>query len=202
MARFSTCALLLALLLSLAGPARAADTRGLFSVKGVGTADCQRYLNARKEGGREYFVFAGYLGGYLTAYNQITEGTFDIVPWQTLDTIAGMLSSFCTKNPTANFVVAVTRLVKFLEPERLAVGSETVEAKVGSSAVTIYRETLRRAQLKLAESGHYHGTPDGQFTPITQAALEKFQSDKGLPKTGLPDQVTLLRLLLTREIPK
>jgi len=202
MARFGTCTLLVALLVSLAGPAPAADPRGLFSVKGVGTADCQRYLNARKEGGREYFVFAGYLGGYLTAHNQLSEATFDIVPWQTIDTIAGMMSSFCAKNPTANFAVAVTRLVKFLEPERLAVGSETVEAKVGTSGVTIYRETLRRAQMKLAEAGHYRGTPDGQFTPVTRAALEKFQSAKGLPKTGLPDQVTLLRLLLTQEVPR
>jgi murein L,D-transpeptidase YcbB/YkuD len=197
------------LLLALAGlaiafptTAGAADGRGMFAVKGIGTVNCQRYLDARAKGDREYVLFAGYLTGYITAYNQLAPATFDVVSWQSVDTLLGMMASYCNKNPQDNLAVATTRLITALTPDKLEAASETVEARAEQGSTKLYRETLQRVQQRLAQLGHYSGPADGQFTPATQRALEKFQSEKGIKKTGLPDQATLFELLLTRSATK
>ncbi len=179
-------------------PAGAADGQGMFSVKSVGTANCQRYLDARAKGDREFLLFAGYLGGYMTAYNQLTPGTFDVLPWQTVETLLGLMASYCKKHPDANFAVATTLLIKVLAPDKLETASESVDARADQTSVTIYRETLRRAQEQLGKLGHYKGPADGQFNAATRRALEKFQTEKKIAKTGLPDQATLFYLLLTK----
>ena len=58
----------------------------------------------------------------------------------------------------------------------------------------IYKAILLRAQELLASAGYYSGTPDGQFGPATQEALESYQRELKLEITGLPDQRTLLSL--------
>jgi len=178
--------------------ASAADGKGMFSVKSVGTANCQRYLDARAKGDREYPLFAGYLGGYLTAYNQLSPTTFDILPWQTVETVLGLMANYCNKNPDVNFAVAAARLIGVLAPDRLEAASESVDARTETAGVKLYRETLRRAQEKLRELGYYKGPADGQFGAATRRALEKFQAEKKIAKTGLPDQATLFHLLLAK----
>ena len=189
-------ALAVLLLMMMSGAAQGDDSRGMFSVKSVGTVSCGRYLDARKQKGEEYLLFAGYLGGYMTAYNQWSSETFDILPWQTVDTLLGLLANYCSKQPDRNYAVAVNELIKMLAPYRLAVASELLEARTQQGSIKIYRETLRRVQARLAELGHYTGNVDGLFGTQTQGGLEKFQQAKGLKKTGLPDQPTLFNLLL------
>jgi hypothetical protein len=184
------------MLMMMSAAAHADDSRGMFSVKSVGTVSCRRYLDARREKGEEYLLFAGYLGGYMTAYNQLSPETFDILPWQTVDTLLGLLTNYCSKQPDRNFAVAVNELIKLLTPNRLEAASELVEARTQQGSVKIYRETMRRVQVKLADLGHYSGNADGLFGSKTRGGLEKFQEAKGLKKTGLPDQPTLLNLLL------
>jgi hypothetical protein len=41
----------------------------------------------------------------------------------------------------------------------------------------------------------YRGKNTGAFDASTQAALIRFQQEQGLPRTGLPDQPTLVALL-------
>ena len=50
-------------------------------------------------------------------------------------------------------------------------------------------------QLALMLSGHSPGKPDGVFGPHTQAAVAAFQTESGLPPSGLPDAQTALKLL-------
>ena len=190
------------LLSLLPAAALGADAQALFSVKSVGTATCQRFVEARGKADKEYALFAGYVGGYLSAYNQFTPGVFDVMPWQTMETLAAMLDNYCRRHGQSNFAVAVTQLIKLLEADQLSRASGWVEAGDKKTKVKIYQETLRRVQVKLAELGHYRGKADGRFGADTRAALEKYQAVQGLPKTGLPDQLSLVNLLLVQDAPQ
>jgi len=185
----------LALLALVAGPARAADTAGRFSVKGVGTATCQTYLDTAHNKDRELLLFAGYLGGYVTAYNQLSGDTFDILPWQTVETLLGLLDNYCRKHPEANYAAAVSQLMVVLKADRLPAASETVDARTETGAVTLYRETLQRTQQRLGELGDPTAVVSDTFDEPTRQALIRYQHDHELPETGLPDQRTLFRLL-------
>ena len=57
-------------------------------------------------------------------------------------------------------------------------------------------QTLRKAQVILAERGLYHGIPDGRPGPETEEALLRFQTARELPKTGRLDIDTLAELHL------
>lgn len=49
---------------------------------------------------------------------------------------------------------------------------------------------VTRVQTRLRELGYYERKPDGQYGPLTRAALERFQGDSQLPVTGLMDEQT------------
>lgn len=49
---------------------------------------------------------------------------------------------------------------------------------------------VTRAQTRLRELGYYERKPDGDFGPLTRAALERFQTDNRLPVTGLMNEQT------------
>ena len=194
MIRCSALALVVLALSVCATASEGADERGLFAVKSVGTTSCQRYLDARKAGADEYVLYGGYLGGYMTAFNQLRPSTFDIMSWHNTDTLAGMMASYCRKHPQSNFAVSVAHLITVLMPRRLEADSPTLEIAHGGKTVAVYQESLRRIQVKLAVLGLYTGEPDGRYGPATRQALERFQAEQRLPRTGLPDQATLFRL--------
>src|SRR5438876_5255991 len=50
--------------------------------------------------------------------------------------------------------------------------------------------TVRDAQQRLSALGYYTGPIDGLWGPDTQAAVERFQRDRGLQVTGDLNQVT------------
>jgi peptidoglycan hydrolase-like protein with peptidoglycan-binding domain len=49
---------------------------------------------------------------------------------------------------------------------------------------------VTRVQGRLRELGYYDGRPDGQYGPLTRAALERFQSEHQFPVTGLMNEQT------------
>lgn len=53
---------------------------------------------------------------------------------------------------------------------------------------------IAEIQEGLAELGYYDGPVDGIAGPMTRAAISKFQSDNGLPATGLPSRSLRQRL--------
>ena len=58
----------------------------------------------------------------------------------------------------------------------------------------MYRETIRRLQVRLTETGFFNGRQDGRFTEATKTALGAYQAEIGFESTGFPDQATLWRL--------
>ena len=173
----------------------AADEEGSFAVKGAGLASCERFIAERTEKSNVYWMFGGWLDGYLTAVNQFAPDTYDITAWETTDLLVALIENHCKQNPDHNFFFVVNSLAGRLMQDRLQSKSTPVEATAGDQKVTLYQEALRRAQQALKEQGHYNGTVDGQFGPQTRRAIEAFQRQQNLKVTGLPDQLTLLRLL-------
>lgn len=198
MSKFSILACVTAMVGGLASAANAADSNGDFAVKGVGTSSCRDYLEARAAGGDAYLLYGGYIGGYVTAFNQLRSDTFDVLAWQTVDTLTRMLASFCEKRPGSRFAAVLAHLAELLEPERITRKSPGVGAGAPGPKVTpkviMYVEALRRLQVKLAQLGLYHGQPHGSFDSGTRESLERFQRAHELPPTGVPDQVTLFVL--------
>ncbi len=175
--------------------ARAADSGGQFAVEGIGGSTCESFVTAKSESSDAYWMFLGWLDGYMTGINQYSPETYDITPWQSQNLLAALFDKFCAKNPGANFFAVANKMIVELRDDRLRESSAPVVAKVGERTIGVYRETLRRAQVLLKEGGHYKGKVDGLFGPNTQRALESYQKRLGLTVTGLPDQATLFRLL-------
>ena len=183
--------LLLLLGLAAAGSAFGVTPERRFAVKGVGRATCSRFLEAQQERNAEYPVYGGWINGYLTALNQTQPEVFDLVSWQTTDTLARSLRAHCRQHPDKLFYLAMIEMARALAPHRLVDESELVEAVEGEQKIMLYRATLARAQKALADQGYRVGAADGGFGPQTARALRAFQEKNGLTPNGLPDQPTL-----------
>jgi peptidoglycan hydrolase-like protein with peptidoglycan-binding domain len=176
-------------------PALAADAEGRFMVKGGGRASCQIFLGAQQARSPEFVSLAGWIDGYLTALNQSEHATYDIAPWQGTELLLAAISSECRRDPAQSFHTAAFRVTESLRAARLIEHSELVTATVGETSVVLYREVVRRIQERLRLRGLFAAEPDGNYDGRTIEAMKAFQAEKELPVTGLPDQVTLARLL-------
>lgn len=174
--------------------ATAASPEGQFAVKEAGTQPCSRFIAERDARTDLYFSFRGWVAGYISQYNKSTPDTTDILSWQTIDLVDLLLTNFCKANPETRYIAAVDNLVRALYPTRLRSISETVKVEGAERPIQLYKTVLRRIQQTLTERGHYGGAIDGAFGPATSAAIKAFQAEAGLPETGYPDQITLLRL--------
>ena len=65
-----------------------------------------------------------------------------------------------------------------------------------NAPLEVQRETLRKAQILLAQRGFYEGPVNGLPGPQTEEALLRLQSARDLPKTGALDIDTLAELHL------
>jgi hypothetical protein len=187
----------MAFALTLSNAATAADANGQFAIEGVGAAPCSALLQAREGEDRSLFIaIGGWIEGYISAVNALTDDTFDLTPWEKTDLFMALLEGNCEQNPDLQVVVIVRGLVQSLFPERLRKPSEVKQVDLGEGRkVAHYVETLQRIQKALKDRGHYTGTIDGDYGPGTRTAMAAFQKTAELEPTGLPDQLTLLRLL-------
>jgi hypothetical protein len=189
-------ALLACALLALApGAAAAADASGEFAVRGAGSAPCAKFTKDKATGSRDFYVFAGWLDGYLTAANQMREATYDVAPWQTTELLLRLLGDYCAERPQVAFSLAARRLTEALDGQKLAEASELKRVEHKGRFTLIYADVMKRAQQRLKELGLYSGAADGEFGQQTREAIERFQSDRRFEATGLPDQRTLAVLL-------
>jgi hypothetical protein len=175
----------------LVAPVHAADGKGNFALDGGGGALCKAFVESVKSSSPESMLFAGWIDGYFTAFNQFNKDLYDVTPWQSNELLRAMLAEYCRKNPDHLFAWAVVSLAEALRAERLTAISELVKAESGTQGVMIYRAVLQRAQQALSKRGDYKGAADGTFDAATLEAFKRFQTDKKLSVTGLPDQRTL-----------
>ena len=195
MRRFARAGIFAAALAGLGGPAFAADPAGSFAVDGIGTWTCQQYIEERGKQSNYYFMFGGWVDGYLTAINAYSPDSYDLTPWETTDLLMALIERNCKERPDEQFVGMVVAMAKKLKETRLAAPSPIIEASANGQSVKLYQDTMMKVQQALVDAGFYSGTVDGQFGPMSQSAIEAFQSARKLQVTGLPDQLTLLALL-------
>lgn len=182
--------------LSISFNAVSADGQGKFAVKGAGKRTCEAFTKAATEKSTDYYLFGGWVEGFISSYNQFQPQNFDITPWQTTELILTLLKSHCANNPETRFLSATNSLIKTLFPIRLSEESNLVSIQVGKSKSYFYQEIMLRAKARLKALGYLSGNINSAFTQSDALALEKYQKDIGLTATGTLDQKTLASLFL------
>lgn len=172
----------------------AVDSKGDFAVEGGGGRSCETFTQVAKKRNTDYFLFAGWVEGYVTANNQYAKDTYDYTPWQTTEFLLAALKQYCEKSPKEPFIVAVNGMIGALKQNRLQAKSEVVMVQTDKGGVALYKATIEAIQQKLADEKLYSGARDGVFSPALKDAIRSFQVKVSLPASGLPDQLTLNKL--------
>lgn len=179
-----------------AGAARAADETGSFAVKGVGAESCETFIAARERNPAAHAMFLGWLEGYVTAFNQLSPGVFDVAFWRERGLLAALLEVNCRDRGEQPFSAVVRAMIQQLAENPLKEKSEVVEARIGERGIPMYRATLRLVEEALAARGIEVGEVDGRWDDATRQGVLEFQrGEDTLTPTGLPDQATLAKLL-------
>ena len=166
---------------------------------GFGQVRCARFSEARTKKENPYLIMGGLVEGYLTALNQTSDQTYDLTPFENTDLLMGLIDRHCRQNPDHRFSDVVRAMAAGLVDERIVEYSEYIAFDVNDVKGRIYSETVRRMQVRLAELGHYDGPTDGRYSEATVDAMRAFQTRMGTEPTGLPDQLTLMRMFRLRE---
>lgn len=188
-------ALFIAIFITLTStPLKAADSKGSFAVRNAGMTTCQRFVDEKKKNSPVFNLYMGWIDGYISAANQYTADTYDLIPWGNTAFLATLLQNHCSKHPDQRFYVAVNQLAAAMLDQRLVTRSEMIETSNKGKKTHIYKSILLKVQLHLRELKMYTGKADGEYGPGTRSALEMFQKESGLAVTGLPDQLTLYKV--------
>ena len=172
----------------------AADKDGRFAVRSSGMMTCKDFVEAKTERSDKLNLYMGWIDGYISAANQFTNDTFDVVRWGNTVFLATLIENHCNREPEQRFYLAVNQLVGVLLQQRISKQTELIEASHDGNKTYLYDVVMRDLQEKLQQEGFFHGKPDGQYNDATRQALEAYQSENNLKLTGLPDQLTLYKL--------
>lgn len=173
-----------------------ADNDNKFAVKGAGKRTCADFIQASKQKSTDYYLYGGWLEGYLSAYNQFQKNNFDVTPWQTTELLLVLLNQHCVKNNDVKFLSAASSLIKTLFPIRLKQEDNLVKIQVAGTESYYYQTIIERAKFRLKKLGYEVDMQSNGFTRKDAIAFEKFQENIGLKVTGLPNQKTLMSLFL------
>lgn len=192
-------AIALAMLLSThVGVASAADEDGKFAVKGAGKRLCSNFLLASAQKSTDYYLYGGWLEGYISAYNRFQPQNYDATPWQTTELLLALLQQDCENAKDTHFLTVTNGLLKALFPIRLSAESALVAIDVNDAKSYFYVEILKRAKQRLIKMDYLNALGSDDFDQETLDAFKHFQSDRGLAQTGVPDQNTLMNLFLKK----
>lgn len=188
-----------ALVLLIAAPVMAADTDGRFAIKGGGLQSCGQFLTAWDQQSSDLALYGGWVDGYVTGMNQTTAGIYDLMPWQNAQTLLGLTKSVCDQMPgDARFMDAFHQVVRLAATSPLTAESPVIGLNHDGRTAVLYSDTLIALKQRLTEEGFTPGPADDSFGPVVARAIGNWQEANGLPRTGLPDQETLFRLLMKR----
>ncbi|MEM6747187.1 MAG: peptidoglycan-binding domain-containing protein [Pseudomonadota bacterium] len=191
--RFQSCLAATALGIGLlAGPAQAGDAEGRFAPKGIGLMPCGQFLQAAEAGAPEAALAMTWVSGYFSAANMILPETYDLVTWQE-GLLPSIVASICQQIPDQPIALAAAELITAFGPSRLQAAEQPEEITVGERRRLMYPTTIRQMQQLLLNAGQSVSV-DGDFGPGTQAALSAFQTARGIPASGFPDEPTMVAL--------
>ncbi|GMR22524.1 MAG: hypothetical protein BMS9Abin37_0880 [Acidobacteriota bacterium] len=183
-------------LLAVGSFASAADKDGLFSIRGAGLLTCQTFVQEREAASDAYVMIGGWLDGYVTALNELSLETFDVVPYESTELLTILINRHCKDNPTDLLFAVTNNLLARLFDDRLKISSPHVDIRVELDQTRLYTDTIVRIQASLATKGLLDDEATGQWSIATQNALAEYQKSIGMnSSTGFPDQATLWSLL-------
>jgi len=165
----------------------AKDINGSFAVKGVGALSCNDFIQAASADAPILQQYAGYVSGYVSAYNELENNTFDVLPWQQLDSFMLLLLQGCKQTPDSTVGGAVSRITRYFSPNSLHKNAEKVEIKGQEQAVYFYPIVVEQIKEALLEQGY-----DGDDL---WSAMYQFQQDKKLLGKHPFEQLILMKLL-------
>ncbi|MCZ6640249.1 MAG: peptidoglycan-binding domain-containing protein [Gammaproteobacteria bacterium] len=178
------------------GPlASASDQNGLFAIRGAGLLTCHTYVQEREAASDAYVMIGGWLDGYVTAVNELSEQTFDVAPYLSTELLTVLINRHCQENSTDILFAVTNTLLAKLYDERLKSSSAYVDVRVGVDQMRLYTDTIARIQTSLAAKGLLDVEATGQWNLATENALARYQESIGMNGTGFPDQATLWNLL-------
>jgi hypothetical protein len=96
------------------------DTRGEYTILGVGNESCSKFVRERQQSIGAYpdHRYIYWVTGYLTAVNAQTPNTNNIAGFTDIYGVMTWLETYCKKTPLTPFAEAVRALVPALYPER------------------------------------------------------------------------------------
>lgn len=103
----------------------AVDNNNRYSVRGLGTTTCSKYLETRNLNNDESEDFVHWFTGFLTAYNLLEPDTYDIAPAAQYNS-AGLLrflDLYCGQSPTKRISDAAVGFVRAVHEKRVRAGS-------------------------------------------------------------------------------
>ena len=113
-----TLRLVITLLFALAGslPAQAADKDGNYAVWGVGAKSCFHFSQSEGQPGAE--KYRDFVMGYLTAYDALTEDTYNIGAGKDLDQVMAWITEYCKTKQVHGFEQALAEFTVAQYPQR------------------------------------------------------------------------------------
>ena len=169
--------------------ASARDSDGLFAVKGVGALNCAAYTRAAEAGNQELAQYSGYLAGYVSAYNEHQPETFDLLPWQSMETLMLIMLRRCRQVPDASFGVAVTEMARYFDGHKLEKLAERIRLSGAEGSIELFEPVVADVRAALEQRGY---ATDDLYT-----SLQQFRRDQHLPPATDNMQTALLSLLYT-----
>jgi len=174
-------------------PAQAADENETYAVKGAGVSYCSTFVESMQSRDKNYFVYGGWIEGYLTGLNQQLANTFDLAPWQTTELMLRIIEPICQQNPKQQFHNVMKAMAGEFSQHKVSQSGNYIQIEADKSLV--FQEVIiTRIKATLVEKGFYKGDDDFGWGEAVIAAVKDFQRSQGLEETGLPDQLTLYKL--------
>ncbi len=182
-----------ALILTTQTPLQAADKNEIYAIKGAGVSYCSTFVESMKTRDKYYFVYGGWIEGYLTGLNQQLTDTFDLTPWQTTELMLRVIEPICQQNPEQQFHKVVKAMAGEFSQQKISESGNYIQLEADKNLV--FQETvIKRIKNTLVEKGFYKGDDNLSWGEPVIAAVKEFQRSQDLEETGLPDQFTLYKL--------
>lgn len=184
--------------IGLAPPSLAADLNGAYTTYGVGGIPCKKVLADKRFSADQNTKsqMTNWFSGYISAVNAITPDTFDASPIHADGDLYQLVFNKCVQYPNLTFQQASQRIINIIMSARSSSLSDFVELKNDFGSTLLRSDTLYKIQAALKSMKLFDGYIDGKATPAIMVAIKEFQTNNALPKTGLPDSSTILKILI------
>lgn len=180
----------------LATTSSAQDDQGQM-VHGMGALGCDVLVDTLQgdQASEAATRLMAWLSGYVSHANRATTGTFDVVPYTTMEEFATVVARLCASNPQAQVEAATGAALRMLTPLAVDGPSDAVELESGDNRLIMRTSVLQAIQQRLiARDLLPDSSADGIFGAQTAEALAAFQEQAGLQVTGMPDAWTVFVL--------